>query len=688
MPDGNSSTVRRDSVDCSVFRTCTKCAGQPACSWTMEKQICARRTPRAETQRTAAVDRLTALDESDCPRFSAVSRSAAAGVYFVYKVNISNDAMGFGAFLNNTVITCCLETCDVEGLSYNDQIVCMTAKRAPLSIFTPTKRMVVYNFRVVFGNVTLRYDDEADNYFTVYNRDCGHTADEECATCAWTDAEYAYFLKLCSRRNPCTGSYRLYKKKYADNSRRTVAVDNRPVRLACPDVISVRSVNPLYALWSGRTTMMIRVVNHRILVENRTMAVTVAGRDCSDPWTLDEETVVCTVLPLSSDENPSEPPPDEGPVLVTYVSSPGFTVTSSQTVKLVRPAVTAVRPSCGPSEGGTRLTVTGEYLNASRSVRVTIGDDNSTCQMVEPLSEDRITCVTGPGRVDAAGTVRVEFDGGRFVADHRGPTIHTFEYADSVTPEPEQRFGGIASGGTAIPVRVSAVRCPYSATIDVLNGTATSDCNVITATYIVCPSPKIDLSKLPPGPLPKTVAMRFSTAFATEHSKPYWLSGWRWFEYVVYPDPVYADFELAAGDRSALVINGRDLDRGTGVADVAVRFRRNSTGAACAVASMTRHEIVCESSVPRAVLEDLVRPGIVVTVGDSLSYELWKKPAAHDSPRATDVAIVSMVAVALVFSGVTLLFLCRRIMHGNRRRTFTPTVNELQLLDDTQQTAL
>lgn len=655
----------------------------------MEKQICGNRTslaggPSTEHPRTG-VDRLTAYDESDCPRFTAATRSAVAGVHFIYVVNISNDAMGFGSFINNTVITCCLETCDVEGLAYGNQIVCMTAKRAPLSIFSTARKAVVYNFRIMFGNVTLRYDNEADNYFTVYNRDCGDTADEDCATCAWSDAVYTYFLKLCSGRNRCTGSYKLYKKKYADNYRRTAPVaDNQTVRLACPDVISVRSVEPLYVLWTSETPMTIQVANHRILVENKTVAVTVAGRQCSDPRTLDDETIIC-VLSSTAAADESEPPSEEGPVLVTYVSSPSFTVTSTHTVTFIRPAVTAVRPSCGPPEGGTRLTVTGEYLNASDRVRVTIGDDNSTCRMIEPQSENVITCVTGRGRVAGAGAVRVEYDGGRFVADHRGgPAAHTFEYADHVTPEPGQRFGGIVSGGTTIPVRVSDVRCPYSNFIDLMNLTAFSSCNAVTDTYVVCPSPKIDLSKIPPGPLPKTVDMRLLTVYPTEQLEPYWLSEWYSSVYVIYPDPVYADFELVGGNRSALAINGQDLDNGA--ADLTVHFRQNSTDAECAVTSVTRYEIVCESSVPRAVLENLVQPGIVVTVGDNLSYELREKPAPRDS-KLIYAEIVSLVAVALVFSVVTLLFLCR-LMYNIRRRSFNPVVNEFQFRVDTQQTAL
>ncbi|VVC35601.1 IPT domain,Immunoglobulin E-set,Immunoglobulin-like fold [Cinara cedri] len=607
---GDGSSEPR-SVDCSLLRTCARCAAQP-CDWSMERQTCANRS--ANERKTIG---LTVRDESHCPRFSSVRKSAFVNVPFYNAVDILNDTIGFVSMINKTKIICCLDRC-IGAVVQKNKIVCRSVKNASLDIFTENKRPLQYDFYVTFNNVTLRFDNSADYYFAVYDHDCGDAADADCAVCLWTDNEYMHYLKLCSSRNRCTGPYKYYKKKYADDYRKRVpsAAANQTVRVACPDVIRVRAVEPLRASIAGDATVTIAVVNHRVLAENQTVVVTVAGRNCNGPKTEGDETIVCTVA-----GTPSEPEV-EGPAVVRYGSSPTLIVTSPQTVKFVRPAVTDVRPAYGPLEGGSLLTVSGEFLDAGAAARVSIGNV-SACELTGPRSGNVITCTTGPGRVAAAGLIEVEFDG-RYFSVHRGPGTKTFEYVDGPRLEPGQRLEGIASGGTNITVTGSNFRSTHTTYYVCVYNTAGRvcgpGCHVITQVSMRCQLPKFDWEKsLLAHPLKLIVEL--STKFSAEQTE-FWFRETRLPEIEIHPDPVFADFELNVRNDSLAVlkINGRGLGRGFTVDELDVRFQRNPADRPCKYVTMSRIDLLCFPPRPADVLRNLTRLGIVVTVGGSVSH--------------------------------------------------------------------
>jgi len=111
----------------------------------------------------------------------------------------------------------------------------------------------------MFGDKKLQFDDDADHYYTIYDRDCvasaAATADD-CATCLWNDGGYKHYLKWCSTSNPCTGSYQIYDKRDADGDKKYLFADDDDddvVRIRCAE-ISILSVRPLYAPRTGDGT--------------------------------------------------------------------------------------------------------------------------------------------------------------------------------------------------------------------------------------------------------------------------------------------------------------------------------------------------------------------------------------------------------------------------------------------------
>lgn len=613
-------------------------------------------------------------NETHCPRFSVVHTSAVAGTPFEYTVRITNDDRNgsVAAFLRATNITCCLETCDFDGTVVDDEIVCAEVQ-PPWSYFSNSTRALVMYVYVTFDGVKLRYDEEIEYYYPIYDRGCvAERRDEGCVTCLWNDRdggghEYAHYLKWCPAENRCTGSYQVYDKREARSHEKSRA-DNA-VRVECAD-LEVRSFEPVYAPRTGGTTMRIAVRNHRMLAEEKTIGVTVAGRECANPVTaVDSETIiVCTVIvtddPLALQQ--------VGPVRVAYASSAAstFTLTSADSFVFVDPVATTVRPVCGSPDGGTLLTVAGRFLDAGTTVRVSVvtgyGDDEAaiTCETVA-RDRDSITCRTGAGgTAGARGRVRVEFDG-----HLRTYAASTFAYvADDPAVDAGQTFESIVSGGIGVPVRGRHLTCLKRAVLYVIDRDgdrryAAARCRVRDDLTMVCPAPRLyrvlftaeTSAVLHYGVMARDFA---GQVFDLLPSSPH---GPAAAAFVLHADPVYTDFETDLVS-ATLTINGPG--RGYRAEDVDVRLRRNSTGTACAVTEVAPDRVVCALTMPPADLEG-VSDSIVVTVGDRFVGDVTKKTvggSVADPMRTLSascgvfIAVLVTVLIALLFTSSAVLF--------------------------------
>ncbi|XP_026805420.1 plexin A3-like [Rhopalosiphum maidis] len=672
-------------IDCPESNTCTTCTKKPLCSWSVELQACLK-TKLLQAPRS----NLIIHNETHCPRFTVVNKSSVAGASFKYTVRILNDAEGaVAAFLNSSTITCCIESCDFRGSVVDDSIVCV-AIRTPRSYFADGATALISYIYVMFGNKTLRYDDDADHYYTIYDRDCAVSvataAADDCATCLWNDAGYKHYLKLCPTGHPCTGSYWVYDKRDEDGNMkfRFAAADDEVVRIRCAE-LSILSVRPLYAprTGSGTTTMTITVRNHRMLAENRTVTVAVAGRHCEYPVMYDDRTITCSV-PQSSASVAAA-----GPVEVVYTSSSSsrrrttrFALRSSETVGFVDPETTSVRPTCGPASGGSTLTVRGRFLDTGNAVRVTVVADagekeagETVIMTCDTVSRDRHTIVcrtaaavrhNGDYSYNASAgvssaRVKVQFDGGpiKYV---QSPASWTVCAGGDAAFDAGQTFAGTVSGGTAVPVRGVRFQCVADAQFYVHDRDGViyqhaAGCRVVNDTYMECRSPDmrhataaVDVPAALPdfgvrarycgedrsSDLPALQLRSSATAVRSPFS--------------VYADPVYVGFEIRDG--AVVITGGHSSTSGWGYAadDVAVRFR-NSTGG-CRVMSVSRHEIVCTPtpSTTATVLDQLRR--VVVTVGGDGGY------ACDVHKNVIDVRKDVRGGQLLLFTGVT--FSCCR----------------------------
>lgn len=689
-------------IDCPESTTCTTCTKKPLCSWSVELQACVNtkllRAPQSNLQQ------LIIHNETRCPRFEVVNKSSVAGVSFKYTVRISNDAEGaVTAFLASSTITCCIESCDFQGSVVYDSIVCV-AVRAPRSYFADGETALISYIYVMVGDRKLRFDDDTDHYYTIYDRECAATSaaaeTNDCATCLWTDGGYKHYLKSCPTGDPCTGSYWVYDKRDADGNEKFRFADDDVVSVQCAE-IGILSVRPLYAPRTGGsiTAMTITVRNHRMLAENRTVTVAVAGRPCEDPVTYDDRTITCSVL-----QHPSSiaavSSTIAGPVEVVYTPTSSssssrsssmkttrFALRSSETVGFVDPETISVSPTCGPASGGTRLRVRGRFLDAGNAVRVSVvgTESKTTAETVvmtcDTVSRDRhtIVCRTNATVVrhrenssyhynaSASARVKVQFDGGpiRYV---QNPASWTVCAAGDAELDAEQTFAGTVSGGTAVPVRGTRFSCLTDAQFYVRDRDGSfatyqhaAGCRVANDTYMECRSPDMRHASTSPAVVPATfpdfgVRARYCGE-GRASDLPVQLQLFRSSAvcslFSLYADPVYVDYEIRDG---VIVINGGPSSTsawGYAASDVAVRFG-NSTGG-CHVTSVSRNEIVCQPSSTTAttVLDHLRR--VVVTVGGDGGYacDVHKKFTEHRKDGRG--------GKLLLFAGVNLFSCCRDI---------------------------
>jgi len=571
-----------------------------------------------------------------CPQFTIVDSFVnKVHLPFTYKVKVTNDVNGFVKYLGKTNITCSL-----RGVTYNgtvseeeDTINCESISNDNLEF--DEQRLMIYHYSIAIDGVPLRIDDGVNNYFTVYNSHYCDIANKtkDCVACSWDSELDTFYYKWCSAANMCTGLFEYYDRRNLTTFADTTADDQHnedstaaplpgsgPPVGACSDM-TIQSVEPLTAPWSGGVTLVITVKNHDVLSESRKVTVTVAGRDCVYPKTVNGETISCTVGPPKPDDSAT------GPVRVEYGP---LRLTSAQTFQFVYPEPTSLSPTCGSISGGTLLHITGRYLDAGSMATVFVGPANVPCELVARY-EDRMLCVTGPSDGPATGAVTIVFD--KFLRRKVGvnstatlpfkPAVE-FVYAGDPVLDAKQPFSGIVSGGTYIPVRGRHLACVVNATlyVDDQDGVRHyAGCAVRNDTFMDCRSPALDAPRLSTaGAKGKAKAKATATDDASslnfgfrvrfaDHALD--LSPQPDFPgYRLYADPVFTDFET---DGRNVTINGRHLDRGyLPSVDLVIRLR-NAKGTPCTVIDAQRRRIVCERP-PSSPTDGDVRE-IYVTVG-------------------------------------------------------------------------
>lgn len=425
-----------------------------------------------------------------------------------------------------------------------------------------------------------------------------------------------------------------------------------------PDEPEIESFEPVLASVLNNTIMSLTVKNHSSFIKNHTMAVTVAGYNCSNPKTYTNDTIICTV------QHSGNPTASSGPVIVEYKSSDPTTlewktIKSKEKFDFVEPKVMQCNPKCVSTRGATLIYITGKFLNCTRNVKVHVTIESKMsipCEIVSRNST-HIGCLTGSSDKPATGKLIITFNN-RMVF-----LVKDFQYIGVPALEKGQTFAGITSGGT----RLMLLGVDFSCTRNLMmyvdcNGTTIpSQCCRIEndVKSIACQTPNLDGRCLS-----SATALPLTIKVDTEDTVNVVLNATDKIDYLLYPDPSYTDFEV---NGTMVTVNGKFLYSDYHPDDVVVRLPNSTDG--CTVIAVTKNSIVCQTASP--VSSFVAAKDILVTIGKNHTDVVQRKSLPNlDTPsQLVNVLCKGSIALAIITLLLSLLFYLRTLLMNSKRQS-------------------
>ncbi|XP_060788388.1 plexin A3 [Neoarius graeffei] len=256
----------------------------------------------------------------------------------------------------------------------------------------------------------------------------------------------------------------------------------RNVRCSHPRIAKIQ---PLTGPKEGGTRVTIEGENLGLQVREITH-VRVAGVRCN---AVAQEYISAERIVCDMEESLMASPPG-GPVeLCIGDCSADYRTQSSQTYAFVTPSFSRVQPDKGPVSGGTRLTISGQHLDAGSAVTVFLAQE--TCMFVRRTMQE-IVCVTpasasGPG----ASSIKLFIDKAEISSDLR------YIYTDDPSVVSIEPNWSIINGSTSLTVtgthlltiQEPKVRAKYGGV------ETTNVCTVVNDSTMTCLAPPIVYTK-------------------------------------------------------------------------------------------------------------------------------------------------------------------------------------------------
>ncbi|XP_025201937.1 plexin-A3-like [Melanaphis sacchari] len=661
-------------INCTVYRSCTKCADISICSWAIQKQIC------LYSNQSLSENHGVVTKES-CPKYAVTLKTEDKHYQIqVTVLNITVESVR-NFFNKNAVISCEIEN-KIYNASIDNEVI--TCKK---NIISPAKQisdkinpLFILYFSIIVNGVRLQFDDPRDHYVSYRSRTCPNV---NCSIVFWESDSKKYYCKWCLKNDSCqtTADPRsncdvrdaINNEKWNNDDTALSAIEVKSPELA------IESFNPDVLIFIRKmpAAVNITVKNHELLADgSRLKTVTVAGQSCENATMVDDQTINCIVSPYAQNIV-------EGPVLVEYewVTASTVTLRSTQKFKFVKPRFTGVSPTCVPASGGTRIELTGENLNATTFVQVFFKKTKTKpmCEIVE-LFSDRISCTTvANDRDQKPGLLRIEFEGMMEFYCRE----NLFSYVDDPIVQDGQVFAGIASGD--VPLIVQGVfNCTENQRmyVDDYNGTrrygrcALRTINGTAAMH--CRPPKFD-SPAQTMSLPLGFSVELAGKVVDFQRQPP-------YSYMLHPDPVYADFEVR--DVDVIRVNGwfpdplqrRRSDGNYLLEVVALQHGEHlddDDDHTCALTYVTDDHFECRSLSGKSLVDTLE---IEIALGEQTKRTVVRR--RHDR----HYTIVRLLRPQYVVGGISLLLICvfalivgaKKIMNRSKRHVDRRYLGELR----------
>ncbi|XP_071076389.1 plexin-A3 isoform X2 [Desmodus rotundus] len=420
----------------------------------------------------------------------------------------------------------------------------------------------------------------------------------------------------------------------------------------------IAQIHPLMGPKEGGTR--VTIVGENLGLTYREVGLRVAGVRCNSIPSeyISAERIVCEM------EESLVPSPPPGPVeLCVGDCSADFRTQSEQLYSFVTPTFNHVSPSRGPASGGTRLTISGNSLDAGSRVTVIVRDGE--CQFVRRDAE-AIVCISpvstlGPS--EAPITLAIDR------ANISSPGV-LYTYTQDPTVTHLEPTWSIINGSTAITVsgthlltvQEPRVRAKYRGI------ETTNTCQVINDTAMLCKAPGIFLGR----PQPRAQGEHPDEfGFLLDHVQT--ARSFNRSSFTYYPDPSFEPLGpsgvLDVKPGSHVVLKGKNL-----IPVAAGSSRLNYTvligGQPCAL-TVSDTQLLCDSP------SQTGRQPVMVLVG---GLEFWLGTLHITAERA--LTLPAMVGLAA--GGGLLLLAITAVLVAYKRKTQDAdrTLKRLQLQMD------
>ncbi|XP_038061354.1 plexin-B-like, partial [Patiria miniata] len=475
--------------ECDTHKTCVSCVGSEwACNWCVFENKCTHDNSTCSKMKeifvTGQYSRGTAMQGPvSCPQLQPQPGEVLIPNVIQREINVTVDNLPDAS--ETTSFLCSL---DVEGSAQS-----VAATRADSTVTCDSK---AYNYTATVqelnASLTLQWTDKDnvmhtldDTYdFTVTLYKC-EVLRPDCSRCISDETTRAELG--CMWCGDTCGVTESTVCMTADE--KVTLQDNRN----CPDPVLMQ-VYPLFGPFEGNTLLTVSGTDIGLRYSD-VREVTLGGEQC----TLENYaystgySVSCRTLEGAATRRRRDVTPLTLQVRITGRDGTMQTSQGDVTFGYKDPDISGFSPEIGPQSGGTRLTISGQSLDAGRFIEVFIDDMQCAAERAI-VTDDSITCITS--RADNLGSwiVNVSFDGAE--------RLSMANYTYTVDPDVEEinPSTSVLAGGRELTVNGSGFSIIQQPQIVITYGDNEQEfvgnCSVTSDDKMICTSPEINLPNL------------------------------------------------------------------------------------------------------------------------------------------------------------------------------------------------
>ncbi|XP_050411553.1 plexin-A4 isoform X3 [Patella vulgata] len=397
----------------------------------------------------------------------------------------------------------------------------------------------------------------------------------------------------------------------------------------CPDP-QISSITPTSGPLEGGTR--ITIIGKDMGQKQEDISVKVGSKNCDIIEFTPPKRVVCSTPSYTQAQTTS-----------VFVNVSNLYKTSgNHFFHYVKLSITDIHPKKGPVSGGTKVTISGQHMNAGSSAKVMIG--NLQCDNIERLNQSDMMCTTTKSKhPQTQAAVNVIID--KQTIDV--PQQLSYEYVEDPKISGIDPKKSIQAGGITITVygeNIDSVLSPTMVFPDEKNPIE-APCEVKTNTRMICQSPPVDMVT---GEKYDEISFGFIMD-GVEEVRNLTVQYDDYGTFQVFPNPIFTQFPNGVkshqNKNEYLTIDGENINSAVQREDVKVKIGQEF----CNVTSVAATQLTCTppKSQP-AALKGNGFPEVVVFVGANFSSKIGEL-------RYEEPDVLSLQAIIGISVGAAIL---------------------------------